>query len=84
MERTIRVTGKGKISVKPDTIRLRINLEETYPDYDGALQRSIEIVEQLKELIEKQGYERKELKTLYFKIDAEYESYQETNNSWLS
>lgn len=83
MERTIRVTGKGKISVKPDTIRLRINLEETYPDYDGAMRRSSEVVEQLKELIEKQGYERKELKTLYFKIDAEYESYQERNSGWL-
>lgn len=83
MEKTIRVTGKGKISVKPDTIRLRINLEETYPDYDGAMRRSSEVVEQLKELIEKQGYERKELKTLYFKIDAEYESYQERNSGWL-
>ena len=30
MERTIRVTGKGKLSVKSDMIRLRINIEGTY------------------------------------------------------
>ena len=30
MERTIRVTGKGKLSVKPDMIRLRISIETSY------------------------------------------------------
>ena len=34
MERTIRVTGKGKLSVKSDMIRLRINIEGTYEEYD--------------------------------------------------
>lgn len=82
MERTIRVTGKGKISVKPDTIRLRINMEGIYPEYDETLQKSSEAVEQLKDLAEKQGYERKELKTLYFNIDTEYESYQAKDKSW--
>ena len=28
MERIIKVTGKGKISIKPDLIRLLINLED--------------------------------------------------------
>ena len=82
MERTIRVTGKGKLSVKPDTIRLRINMEGIYPEYDEALQKSAEAVELLKDLVEKQGYKRKELKTLYFNIDTEYESYQDRDKSW--
>ena len=82
MERTIRVTGKGKLSVKPDTIRLRINMEGIYPEYDKALQKSSEAVELLKDLVEKQGYKRKELKTLYFNIDTEYESYQDRDKSW--
>ena len=82
MERTIRVTGKGKISVKPDTIRLRLIMEGIYPEYDETLQKSSEIVELLKDLVEKQGYERKELKTLYFNIDTEYESYQAKDKSW--
>ena len=33
MERTIKVTGKGKISVKPDLIQLNINAGEVYQDY---------------------------------------------------
>lgn len=82
MERTIRVTGKGKITVKPDTIRLRLSMEGIYPEYDETLQKSSEIVELLKDLVEKQGYERKELKTLYFNIDTEYESYQAKDKSW--
>ena len=82
MERTIRVTGKGKLSVRPDMIRLKISLEGMYQGYDETLQKSSDSVESLKELIERLGYERTQLKTLYFNIDAEYESYQESDNSW--
>ena len=63
MERTIRVTGKGKLSVKPDMIRLRINIEGMYEEYDETLRKSSDCVEILKDLIEKLGYERKELNT---------------------
>ena len=35
MERTIRVTGKGKLSVKPDMTRLRINIEGIYEEYES-------------------------------------------------
>ena len=35
--RTIRVTGKGQIKVKPDTTRITMTLEGTYPDYGEAL-----------------------------------------------
>lgn len=34
MDRIIKVTGKGKISVKPDTIRLNIEAEGLYKEYD--------------------------------------------------
>ena len=40
MERTIRVTGKGETSVKSDTIRLRISLEDRFREYDDALRHS--------------------------------------------
>ena len=73
MERTIRVTGKGKISVKPDTIRLHISLEETFREYDETMEHSTASVELLKDLIERLGYDRKDLKTLYFHIDTEDE-----------
>lgn len=55
MERTIRVTGKGKLSVKPDMIRLRISIEGIYEEYDETLRKSSDCVEILKNLIEKMG-----------------------------
>ncbi|EJX05339.1 hypothetical protein EVA_06551, partial [gut metagenome] len=47
-QRTIRVTGKGKIKVKPDMTRITITLEGTYPEYDETLRRSSEGTEQMK------------------------------------
>ena len=44
MNRTIRVTGKGKISVKPDTIRLHISLENTFREYEDTLKHSTDSV----------------------------------------
>ena len=51
MERTIRVTGKGKLSVKSDMIRPRINIEGMYEEYDETLRRSSDCVGILKDLI---------------------------------
>ena len=82
MERTIRVTGKGKISVKPDTIRLRISLEDIFREYDDALRHSADSVELLKDIFAGLGYDRKALKTVYFNINTEYESYQDRDKSW--
>lgn len=48
--RTIRVTGKGQIKVKPDTTRLTISLEGTYPEYSEALRHSSLDTEQLKDI----------------------------------
>ena len=36
MEKTIRVTGKGKLAVKPDTIRLILTFEGMQDEYDRA------------------------------------------------
>lgn len=40
--RTIRVTGKGQIKVKPDMTRISITLEGMYPDYAETLRHSSE------------------------------------------
>ena len=42
MERTIRVTGKGKVSLKPDTIRLWIELTDLDKEYDSTIRKSTE------------------------------------------
>jgi len=75
--KTIRVTGKGQIKVKPDKTRITMSLEGTYPDYGEALRRSSEDTEQLKDLLTNFGFERTDLKTLSFSVDTEYERYKE-------
>lgn len=49
MDRIIKVTGKGKISVKPDTIRLNIESEGVYKEYEQAVQKSTEATGILRE-----------------------------------
>ena len=75
--RTIRVTGKGQIKVKPDMTRITLSLEGVYPEYGEALRRSSEDTERLKDLLTGFGFERSDLKTLNFNVETEYESYKE-------
>lgn len=82
MDRTIRVTGKGKLAVRPDTIRLNINFEDVRETYDETLKQSSEQTETLKDCFESLGFCKSDLKTLYFNVDTEYESYQDKNKNW--
>ena len=75
--RTIKVTGKGKIKVRPDVTRITLNLEGKYKDYSDTLERSSEETEILKNVLEPFGFGRSDLKTLSFNIDAEYERVNE-------
>lgn len=78
MERTISITGKGRISLKPDLIRLIMRLEGTFEDYGETLKQSSQQMEALKNMFEGLGFERGDIKTLSFNIDAEYQS----DKSW--
>lgn len=82
MERTIRVTGKGNLSVKPDTVRLIMTLEGMQDEYDKAIEQSSRMTEEMKDIFETLDFERNSIKTLYFNISAEYESYQAKDKSW--
>lgn len=75
-KRTIRVTGKGKISVKPDTTRLTITLNGISKEYADTLSRSSRDTEALKDLMSAFGFERSDLKTLRFDVNTEYETYK--------
>lgn len=78
--RTIRVTGKGRLKLKPDTARITLSLEGTYPEYDEALRKSSEASEDVKSLLSGFGFERSSLKTLKFSVDTEYESYMKNSS----
>lgn len=82
MERTLRVTGKGKISVKPDLIQLQMALEGIWNSYEETLQLSAEQTEQLRSSFAAIGFEPSDIKTLNFNINTQYESYQGKDKSW--
>ena len=69
--RTIRVTGKGNLKVKPDMTRITISLEGTFPEYGEALRRSTEDTEKMKDLLTGFGFGRTDLKTLNFNVETE-------------
>ena len=52
MERTIRVTGKGSLSVRPDTTRLILIMEGIQATYDTALEQSAAMTEELKKCLQ--------------------------------
>lgn len=49
--RTIRVTGKGQIKVKPDMTRITMTLTGVCKEYGEMLRRSSEDTESLKEVL---------------------------------
>lgn len=75
--RTIRVTGKGQLKVHPDMTRITIDLEKVCKDYSDAVEASAKDTEALKEELAPFGFDRKEMKTLYFSVDPEYEGYRQ-------
>ena len=82
MEKIMRVTGKGKVSVSPDTIRVNINAENTFPEYEETIRESAKHTGQLRETVEKAGLDPKNLKTLHFEIESKYESYKDRRDNW--
>ena len=82
MEKTMKVTGKGKLSVKPDMIRLLLDTTKVCATYEEALRQSSEQTEALKICFEGLGFARTDLKTLRFSVDTEYENYRDENNVW--
>lgn len=81
-KRTVRVTGRGKLSVRPDTVRLIITQTERKKVYDDAIKASTEQKNSLTDAIAGQGFKREDLKTLSFDIHAEYEGYEAKDKSW--
>lgn len=81
-KRVIRVTGKGAIKVKPDMTRITMTLEGLYEYYEETLRHSSEDTEILKDIMEKHGFDRSDVKTLSFNVDAKHESYQAKDKSW--
>jgi uncharacterized protein YggE len=77
--RTIRVTGKGEMKLRPDMTRISITLSGLFGDYAETLRHSAEDTEKMKDLLGGLGFAGSDLKTLDLCVDTEYESYREGN-----
>jgi uncharacterized protein YggE len=73
MDRTLRVKGIGKLSVKPDLIQLLLTLKGLLYTYGQALEEASAARDRLKEAFTERGFTDQDLKTSYFSIDTKYE-----------
>jgi len=74
MERTLIITGIGKLSVNPDLVIIRFPLETQNFNYAIAVDDLNRLVNLLRDMIEPLGLDRKELKTQDFRVvkDTKY------------
>lgn len=82
MKRTITVRGKANLSVAPDTTVLNLNVETINTDYDIVRERSIITYNQIKEIITQNGLQEKDVKTLSYDIDTEYNNVKIKDGKW--
>lgn len=78
----LRVTGKGKVSVKPDLIRIKIETEGVQQDYEAAVKASSEATNTIKEALAELGFDKSDVKTSRYNVQVVYESYQAKDRSW--
>ena len=76
MNRLIKVSGKGRLSLKPDRTVLNISMTRTYREYEKTVSKSIEHLDLLRSAVERAGLAGEDLKTTEFYIDTEYEWYK--------
>jgi uncharacterized protein YggE len=84
MEKIIRVTGKGTLSLPPDLINFHMTIESLEEDYDDALAKCNVAVKEIRDGIIPLSFDRSDLKTLSFNISPEYHSYTDDDGKWQS
>ena len=80
--RTIKVTGTGTVKLKPDTMRLHLDLTGKEKDYAKTLKRSSDDTEVLRELFVGLDFAKEDLKTTSFSADPVYEGYEDKQGRW--
>lgn len=81
MERTIRVTGTGNLSIKPDLTIISMEISGWRTTYEETLELSTIYVSLVKDALERAGLKRDSLKTTYFNIGAHYEYYYDEKSN---
>lgn len=71
--RFIKVVGTGALRAAPDTIELSFALSSKGKTYEEMLHASNSNLEAMQQVVKKAGFQTKELRTVDYKIHAEYE-----------
>ena len=83
-ERTIRLTGVGNVSIKPEITIVTLNFNKLFQTYDKALEASAADTLTVKSALECAGIKRNTLKTTYFDIDTKYRSEKDEKGNYKS
>lgn len=75
--KTIRVTGTARLHLRPDVTVVTMTLQGVEPEYSAAINRASREAETLRDVLERLAFQREDLKTLSFRVSAEYEGYEE-------
>ncbi len=71
MNRTLRITGTGKLSVTPDTVTIDFPIEALDYQYEQAVIKVNNAVNKLKEILSELGSDANQLKTNNFRVNRE-------------
>lgn len=77
--RTIKISAKAKLDVKPDFVNFIITLTNTNEDYDIAIKENNNNLENLSKGLIKLGFKLEDIITTNFYVDQKFESVQENN-----
>lgn len=76
----LRVTGKGILSLKPDTIVVKFTSSAVYADYAETIAMASKATKDLKAVIAKAGVDSELLKTTNLDVSPEYDTWYDDNN----
>lgn len=82
MERTVTVTGTGRLSLPPDTIELTFMLTAKDPDYSVMMQEAERRFAALKAAAEEAGISAEQLHTVYYNVDTDYQHLPDENGNY--
>ena len=82
MDRYIRVTGRGKLSLAPDTTVLSMNISGESADYKETLRLASEKTAAVKAIFTGLGFDPEDVKTGNFNISDRYESYRDESGEY--
>lgn len=82
MERSVTVTGTGRLSLPPDTIQMTILLIAKDPDYAAMMQDADRRYAALISAAESAGIPAEQLRTTGFQVDTEYQHLPDENGNY--